>query len=53
VNLQRLFRPERIAVVGASATEGKLGYEAMANAVEFDGTVYPVNPSGEGEVFGR
>ncbi|GAA0268698.1 hypothetical protein GCM10009000_101130 [Halobacterium noricense] len=53
VNLQRLFRPERIAVVGASATEGKLGYEAMANAVEFEGTVYPVNPSGEGEVFGE
>jgi acetyltransferase len=53
VNLQRLFRPDRIAVVGASATEGKLGYEAMANAVEFDGRVYPVNPSGEGSVFGE
>jgi acyl-CoA synthetase (NDP forming) len=53
VNLQRLFRPDSIAVVGASATEGKLGYEAMANAVEFDGDVYPVNPSGEGSVFGE
>jgi acyl-CoA synthetase (NDP forming) len=53
VNLQRLFRPDRIAVVGASATEGKLGYEAMANAVEFAGDVYPVNPSGEGSVFGQ
>ena len=73
MNLQRLFRPDRIAVVGASATEGKLGYEAMANAVEFDGPktaesssgahqnaersgegrVYPVNPSGEGSVFGE
>lgn len=53
MNLQRLFRPDRIAVVGASATEGKLGYEAMANAVEFDGPVHPVNPSGEGSVFGE
>jgi acyl-CoA synthetase (NDP forming) len=50
VNLRRLFRPKSIAVVGASRTEGKLGYEAMANAVEFDGSVYPVNPSGEGSV---
>jgi acetyltransferase len=53
VNLERLFEPEAIAVVGASRTEGKIGYEAMANAVEFGGRVYPVNPSGEGTVFGE
>jgi acetate---CoA ligase (ADP-forming) len=53
VKLQRLFRPESIAVVGASRSEGKMGYEAVANAVEFDGQVYPVNPSGEGAVFGE
>ena len=53
VNLNRLFRPEAIAVVGASRTEGKIGYEAMANAVQFDGRVYPVNPSASGEVFDR
>ncbi|NHN61643.1 CoA-binding protein [Halorussus rarus] len=53
MNLQRLFRPESVAVVGASKTEGKIGYEAMANAVAFDGRVYPVNPSAEGTVFGE
>ena len=53
MNLQPLFRPDSIAVVGASATEGKLGYEAMANAVAFEGDVYPVNPSGAGRVFGE
>lgn len=53
MKLQRLFRPESIAVIGASQSEGKMGYEAMANAVEFDSQVYPVNPSGEGAVFGE
>lgn len=53
VNVERLFRPESIAVIGASDTEGKIGYEAMANAVQFDGRIYPVNPSGSGTVFGE
>lgn len=53
MNLQRLFDPDAIAVVGASTNEDKIGYEAMANAVAFDGTAYPVNPSAEGSVFGE
>ncbi|WP_396891005.1 CoA-binding protein, partial [Natronomonas sp.] len=53
VNLQRLFDPDAVAVVGASTNEDKIGYEAMANAVEFDGAAYPVNPSTEGSVFGE
>ncbi|MHC3439893.1 CoA-binding protein [Natrialbaceae archaeon A-gly3] len=48
-----LFDPKGIAVVGASDTPGKIGYEAMQNAVKFDGPVYPVNPSGSGTVFDR
>jgi len=51
--LHRLFDPGSIAVVGASATEGKLGYEAMRSVADFDGPVYPVNPNGEGDVFGE
>ncbi|WP_227355814.1 CoA-binding protein [Haladaptatus salinisoli] len=51
VNLQRLFDPDSIAVIGASQTEGKIGYEAMANATAFSGSVYPVNPSSSGTVF--
>jgi acetyltransferase len=53
MTVERLFSPQSIAVVGASQTEGKIGYEAMANAVEFDGDVYPVNPSASGTVFGE
>ncbi|PSQ03630.1 CoA-binding protein [Halobacteriales archaeon QS_6_71_20] len=53
MNLQRLFDPDTIAVVGASTDEDKIGYEAMANAVGFDGTAYPVNPSAEGSVLGE
>jgi acetyltransferase len=53
VNVQRLFDPGSVAVVGASTNEDKIGYEAMASAVRFDGPVYPVNPSGEGELFGE
>ncbi|WP_144901032.1 CoA-binding protein [Halobellus captivus] len=52
MTLRQLFDPSAIAVIGASATEGKIGYEAMANAAIFDGPVYPVNPSTTGELFG-
>jgi len=52
MSLTDLFDPDSIAVIGASKTPGKLGNDAMANAKEFDGPVYPVNPSGEGEVYG-
>ena len=52
MSLTQLFEPSGVAVVGASRTEGKIGYVAMENAVAFDGPVYPVNPSGSGELFG-
>lgn len=52
MSLSDLFEPNSIAVIGASKTPGKLGNDAMANAKEFDGPVYPVNPSGEGSVYG-
>lgn len=53
MGLDHLFDPAGIAVIGASETPGKLGHDAMANAVAFDGPVYPVNPSTEGELFGE
>ena len=52
MSLTQLFEPSGVAVVGASRTEGKIGYVAMANATTFEGPVYPVNPSGSGELFG-
>jgi acetyltransferase len=53
VTITDLFEPGAIAVVGASRTPGKLGNDAMRNASGYDGPVYPVNPSGEGELFGE
>ncbi|WP_408960221.1 acetate--CoA ligase family protein [Natrinema sp. 74] len=53
MSVTSLFDPSGIAVVGASDTPGKIGYEAMRNAIEFDGPVYPVNPSASGAVFDR
>lgn len=48
-NLDKLFRPQRVAVVGASETPGKIGYVLLHNLVShgFDGVVYPVNPKRE------
>lgn len=51
MNLERLFDPRGIAVIGASTTPGKLGYEVMKNVSEFDAPVYPVNPSADGSLF--
>ncbi len=47
--LDRLFSVERIAVIGATETEGKVGYTVTRNLLngEFKGKVYPVNPSRE------
>ncbi|MEM4734095.1 MAG: acetate--CoA ligase family protein [Candidatus Thorarchaeota archaeon] len=52
--IEILFNPRSIAVIGASATKGKLGNDVMRNLVDsgFDGRIYPVNPSG-GEILGH
>lgn len=52
--MEHLLRPRAIAVIGASAREGKIGNSVMRNLVEggFPGEIYPVNPQG-GEILGR
>ena len=49
-----LFNPKSIAVIGASATRGKLGNDVMRNLIdsEFDGRIYPVNPRGD-QILGQ
>jgi len=44
--LKYFFEPKSVAVVGASATPGKLGYNVLLNLIEgkFRGKVYPINP---------
>jgi len=51
--LESLFNPEVIAVIGASRTPGKVGYEILANLIEggFKGKIVPVNPSAK-EILG-
>ncbi len=46
-NLDRIFRPRQIAVVGASETAGSIGNALMCNLLKggFSGTVFPVNPN--------
>ncbi len=45
-NLNRIFKPDNIAVIGASETPGTIGNAIMSNltAGEFSGNILPVNP---------
>jgi len=45
-HLDRFFKASSIAVVGASATPGKIGYALTESLIghEYQGKVYPVNP---------
>jgi acetate---CoA ligase (ADP-forming) len=48
-SLQALFRPDRLAVIGASARPEKMGFQILKNILDagFGGAVVPVNPKGE------
>jgi acetyltransferase len=51
-NLNTLFSPERVAVIGATESEGSVGRAIMENLQNgFTGEILPVNPNAE-EVFG-
>ncbi len=51
--LDRLFNPRSVALIGASATPGKWGYHVLFNILkaDFSGQVHAVNPKG-GSVLG-
>jgi acyl-CoA synthetase (NDP forming) len=51
-NLQRLFAPRSVAVVGASTTPSKAGYQALAALSTFAGDVFAINPKAD-VVLGR
>jgi len=48
-NLDKIFDPHRVAVIGASDTPGSVGYTVFQNLIGsgFRGVVYPVNPNRE------
>jgi acetyltransferase len=45
-NLDRIFQPESVAVIGATETEGSIGNALMTNLVngDFSGKIVPINP---------
>jgi acetyltransferase len=53
-NLDALFNPGSIAVVGASQDPDKLGYVLLKNVIDyqFQGKLYPVNPKAD-EILGQ
>ena len=46
-NLELMFNPKTIAVVGASRKEGSIGRAILKNIIDFgyEGTLYPINPN--------
>jgi acetyl coenzyme A synthetase (ADP forming)-like protein len=52
--MNRIMRPQAVAVIGASAEDGKIGNSVMKNLVNggYQGAIYPIHPS-LAEVLGR
>ena len=48
-----IFKPQSVAVIGASTSPGKLGHDILANLKNggFPGPLYPINPKAE-EILG-
>lgn len=51
MNIDSLFKPKSIVLIGAAHTEEKLGGVILKNLLKFKGAVYPVNPK-YGELMG-
>jgi acetyl coenzyme A synthetase (ADP forming)-like protein len=45
--LKRFFNPSSVAIVGASRTKGKVGYELLRSMLDagYKGSIFPVNPN--------
>lgn len=46
--LEKLFCPKSVAVIGASKNPKKIGYELVSNILSggYEGRIYPINPEG-------
>ncbi len=53
LNIQDLFEPKTLAVIGAARDENKIGYKILKNILTggYKGKIFPVNPQG-GEILG-
>src|SRR5581483_733623 len=52
--MNRIMRPEAVAVIGASAENGKIGNSVMKNLINggYQGVIYPIHPSAD-HILGR
>ena len=52
--MNRIMKPEAVAVIGASSEDGKIGNSVMKNLINggYQGEIYPINPSAA-EIMGR
>ena len=52
-DMNRIMKPDAVAVIGASAEEGKIGNSVMKNLINggYKGKIYPINPSAD-EIMG-
>jgi acyl-CoA synthetase (NDP forming) len=52
--MNRIMKPEAVAVIGASAENGKIGNSVMKNLINggYEGRIYPIHPSAA-EILGR
>ncbi|MFX1357165.1 MAG: acetate--CoA ligase family protein [Promethearchaeota archaeon] len=48
-DISYFFKPKSIAVIGASATPGKVGYNVLKNIIDsqYKGNIFPINPTTE------
>jgi acetyl coenzyme A synthetase (ADP forming)-like protein len=51
--MNRIMKPEAVAVIGASSETGKIGNSVMKNLINggYKGAIYPINPSAD-EIMG-
>jgi acetyl coenzyme A synthetase (ADP forming)-like protein len=52
--MQRIMNPRAVAVIGASAEDGKIGNSVMKNLINggYQGAIYPIHPKAS-EILGR
>ena len=52
--MNRIMKPEAVAVIGASSEEGKIGNSVMKNLINggYQGEIYPIHPKAT-EIMGR
>jgi acyl-CoA synthetase (NDP forming) len=53
-SMNRIMKPDAVAVIGASSEDGKIGNSVMKNLINggYKGEIYPINPSAT-EIMGR